>query len=330
MKVVTPDSPQTAKRPQDSLRVALAQIAPVWLDRKATLEKVVAQVQAAAVEGCGLVALGEALVPGYPFWIERTDGARFDDIKQKTLYAHYLDQGVVIERGDLDAVCAAARAGGIAVYMGCMERAPDRSGHSLYCSLVYIDATGEIRSVHRKLQPTYEERLAWAPGDGHGLRVHELPPFKVGGLNCYENWMPLSRTALYAQGEDLHIAVWPGGDDLTRDITRFIAKENRSYVLSVSGIMRPEDFPADTPSLEEILSDGEAILANGGSCIAGPDGEWLIPPVTDSEALLVADIDHCRVRGERQNFDPTGHYSRPDVTSLTVNRKRQGLASFED
>ncbi len=330
MNIVTPDNPQTPARAQDSLKVALAQIAPVWLDREATLRKVVAQIRAAAAEGCGLVAFSEALVPGYPFWIERTDGARFNDAKQKTLYARYLDQGVVIERGDLDAVCAAAKEGNIAVYVGCMERAADRSGHSLYCSLVYIDATGEIRSVHRKLQPTYEERLAWAPGDGHGLRVHDLPPFKVGGLNCYENWMPLSRTALYAQGEDLHIAVWPGGDDLTRDITRFVAKESRSYVLSISGLMRPEDFPADTPSLEEILSDGEPLLANGGSCISAPDGEWLIPPVTGCEALLVAELDHCKVREERQNFDPTGHYSRPDVTNLVVNRSRQALARFED
>lgn len=330
MKLITPVQAQRPVRPQDSLRVALAQIAPVWLHRAATLQKVVAQVQAAAEQDCQLVTFGEALVPGYPFWIERTDGARFNSAKQKTLYAHYLDQGVVIERGDLNAVRAVAKDKGIAVYLGCMERAADRSGHSLYCSLVYIDAQGEIRSVHRKLQPTYEERLAWAPGDGHGLRVHDLPPFKVGGLNCYENWMPLSRAALYAQGEDLHVAVWPGGYHNTHDLTRFLAKESRSYILSVSGLMRPEDFPADTPSLEEILEGGDPFFANGGSCIAGPDGEWLIEPVVECEALLVAEIDHCRVREERQNFDPAGHYSRPDVTSLIVNRKRQGLASFHD
>ena len=330
MNIVSAGQIQRPVRPQDSLRVALAQIAPVWLDREATLEKVVAQVQAAAAEGCGLVAFGEALVPGYPFWIERTDGARFNDTKQKTLYAHYLDQGVVIERGDLNAVCTAAKQGGIAVYLGCMERAADRSGHSLYCSLVYIDAQGKICSVHRKLQPTYEERLAWAPGDGHGLRVHDLAPFKVGGLNCYENWMPLSRAALYAQGEDLHVAVWPGGFHNTHDLTRFLAKESRSYVLSVSGLMRPQDFPESTPSLKEILEGGDTFFANGGSCMAGPDGEWLIEPVVDCEALLVAEVDHCRVREERQNFDPAGHYSRPDVTSLLVNRKRQSLASFED
>ncbi|WP_282604481.1 carbon-nitrogen hydrolase family protein [Pelagibius sp. Alg239-R121] len=330
MKIVTPAHDLRPARPQDSLRVALAQIAPVWLDRAGTLEKVVAQVLAAAEQDCRLVVFGEALVPGYPFWIERTDGARFNDAKQKALYAHYLDQGVVIERGDLDGVCAAAKDKGISVYLGCMERASDRSGHSLYCSLVYIDSQGEIRSVHRKLQPTYEERLAWAPGDGHGLRVHDLPPFKVGGLNCFENWMPLSRAALYAQGEDLHVAVWPGGLHNTEDLTRFLAKESRSYILSVSGLMRPEDFPAATPSLEEILEGGETFFANGGSCIAGPDGEWLIKPVVDREALLVAEIDHCRVREERQNFDPAGHYSRPDVTSLVVNRKRQGLASFQD
>ncbi len=125
---------------------------------------------------------------------------------QKRLYAHYAEQSVVIERGDLDPLRRECRQHGIAAYVGTMERASDRGGHSLYCSLVYIDAEGEIGSVHRKLMPTYEERLVWAPGDGHGLRTHQLGAFTVGGLNCWENWLPLVRASLYGQGEDLHVA----------------------------------------------------------------------------------------------------------------------------
>ena len=262
-------------------------------------------------------------MPGYPFWIERTDGARFNSPVQKEIHAHYMDQAVQIEAGHLDMVCQTAVQHQIAVVLGCIERPPDRGGHSLYCSLVYIDPQGIIQSVHRKLMPTYEERLTWAIGDGHGLRVHPLGAFTVGGLNCWENWMPLARTALYAQGEDLHVAIWPGGSHNTSQITRFIAQEARSYVLSASGLMRKADFPTDTPHLEKIMANSEDVLANGGSCLAAPDGEWVIEPVGNEETLLIATIDHSQVRAERQNFDPVGHYSRPDVLQLMVNRNRQ-------
>ena len=316
--------------PTDSLTVGLAQIAPVWLDRARTLEKMLAQVAAAGEAGCALVAFGEALLPGYPFWLERTNGAVFNSPMQKEIHAHYLDQAVQIEAGHLDALCDAARAHNIAVIAGCIERPADRGGHSLYASLVYIAADGAIQSVHRKLMPTYEERLAWSPGDGHGLRVHRLGAFTVGGLNCWENWMPLARAALYGQGEDLHVAIWPGSLRNTQEITRFIAVEARSYVLSVSALMRRGDFPAGTPHLDAILAGSEEVLADGGSCIAAPDGTWLVEPVVGEERLIVATIDHRRVREERQNFDPAGHYARPDVTQLIVNRQRQSTVSLRD
>ncbi|WP_300545492.1 carbon-nitrogen hydrolase family protein [Maricaulis sp.] len=312
---------------RDALTVALAQIAPVWLRREESLAKIADVIATAAGRGAQLVVFGEALVPGYPFWIERTGGARFNDARQKAFYARYVDQAVIVER-DLPPICELARRHAIAVYLGIVERAPDRSGTSLYCSLVHIGACGRVLSVHRKLQPTYEERLAWAPGDGQGLVVHDLGPFRVGGLNCYENWMPLSRSALYAQGEDLHVSVWPGGLHNTRALPGFIAQELRGYVIACSGLMRPQDFPAGTPLLDEILAGGESFLANGGSCIARPDGNLLVEPVLDCEALILAHLDHADVRAERQNFDVAGHYSRPDVTRLTVNRDRQAIAGF--
>ncbi|UAJ10987.1 carbon-nitrogen hydrolase family protein [Polymorphobacter megasporae] len=319
-----------ATAPKDRLCVGIGQIAPVWFDRAATLAKTFEVAQQAAAAGCRLVCFGEALVPGYPFWLEHSEGARFDDPHQKDLFSRYLEQSVVIERGDLEPLQKVARSAGMAIYLGVVEAAPDRGSHSLYCTLVYIDPEGHVASAHRKLQPTYEERLVWAAGDGQGLRVHPLPPFRVGGLNCYENWMPLPRAALYAQGEDLHVAVWPGGDHNTVDITRFIARESRSYVISASSVMAPEHIPNDFPAGDAMRRSGRTSFANGGSAIAGPDGGFVVPPQIGREVLIIAGLDHAIVRRERQNFDVAGHYSRPDVTRLTVDRTRQSTVVFKD
>ncbi|MBT8083224.1 MAG: carbon-nitrogen hydrolase family protein [Gammaproteobacteria bacterium] len=312
------------------LTIGLAQMAPCWLDRDATLAKLVTSIDDAARRGCDLVIFGEALVPGYPFWVERTDGARFESELQKALFAHYVRQGVCIEDGDLEPVTAAAARHGITVYLGIMERAADRGGHSLYCSMVYVDAGGTVGSVHRKLMPTHEERLVWAIGDGNGLRTHRLGAFTVGGLNCWENWLPLPRAALYAQGEDLHVAIWPGNRRNTEDITRFIARESRSYVVSVSGLMRKSDIDPSLPHAELLIEAADEVMADGGSCVAGPDGEWVLEPVVGEETLEVVEIDHTRVLEERHSLDAVGHYSRPDVVHLNVNRKRQTTAEFDD
>jgi len=311
-----------------TLNIAFAQISPVWLNKQATIDKVITAIESAAKLDAQLVAFGEALLPGYPFWLELTGGAKFNSSVQKEIHAHYLRNAISVEDGGLESIRESCKNASIATYLGTIERAPDRGGKSLYCSMVYINQQGEIGSVHRKLMPTYEERLTWSPGDGHGLRVHSLGAFTVGGLNCWENWMPLARTSLYAQGEDLHIAIWPGGEHNTHDITRFIAKESRSYVMSASAIMRPEDFPSDTPHLDKILQNPRYFYANGASCIAAPDGSWVVEPVIGEEAIRVATIDHNRVLEERQNFDPCGHYSRPDVTQLTVNRERQSTTKL--
>lgn len=313
-----------SKTAAPSLRIALAQIAPVWLDRAATTDKIVAAIDDAAAQGAGLVAFGEALLPGYPFWVEHTDGARFESALQKALYAHYCEQAVVPERGDLDAIRDAARRGGLWVVLGTIERALDRGGHSLYCSLVLIDSDGALRNVHRKLMPTYEERLVWAPGDGAGLRTFPVGPFNVGALNCWENWMPLPRAALSAQGEDLHIAIWPGSRRNTEDITRFIAREGRSYAVSVGAPLRREDIPDSHPHAALLRERLPEVCADGGSAVAGPDGQWLLEPQT-GEGVFCVDLDPAAVYRERQNFDPVGHYSRPDVLSLRLDRRRRSV-----
>ncbi len=315
---------------KNHLRLALAQISPVWLDQKGTIAKVKETIHIAAENNSELLIFGEGFLPGYPFWLAYTDGASWDLKINKEIHAHYMHNAIQVENGDLDEICDLAREHKLAIYLGIIERAPDRGGHSLYCSLVFISNDGIVKSVHRKLQPTYDERLTWAQGDGHGLKTHKLKQFTVGGLNCWENWMPLVRAAMYGLGENLHVAVWPGNDHNTKDITRFIARESRSFVVSVSSFMNKNDFPDNLPHIEHLLSRTPEIMANGGSCIAGPDGEWILAPVVGKEEVIFQTIDFNAVFEERQNFDPAGHYSRPDVTKLVVNRQRQSTIEVED
>jgi nitrilase len=312
------------------LKVALAQISPIWLNKKRTIQKIENTIIDASKEKAELIVYGEALLPGYPFWIGLTNGAEWNSSVQKEIHAHYVQNSITIEKGELDTICNLAKEHHISIYLGIIERAQNRGGHSIYASLVYINQEGEIKSVHRKLQPTYDERLTWAPGDGYGLQVHSLKNFAVGGLNCWENWMPLPRAALYGQGENLHVAVWPGSDHNTKDITRFIARESRSFVISVSSLMNKSDFPTDTPHFDKIIKNAPETLVNGGSCIAGPDGEWILKPLINKEGLFYETLDFSRVLQERQNFDVAGHYSRPDVTKLHVNRDRQSTVVFEN
>ena len=315
---------------REILRVGIAQLPPVWLDKAATLELILNTMEKAAAEGAELLVFGEAFWPGYPFWLAYLDGAAWELPENKELHAHYLRNAVVPQEGDLDTVVQRSSELGVSVYLGMVERAKDRGGHSLYCSLAYISSEEGVLSIHRKLQPTYDERLAWAPGDGNGLQVHPLKSFSLGGLNCWENWMPLVRASLYGQGENVHIAVWPGSDYNTSDITRFVARESRSYVISASSLLKRDAIPEQTPHLGKLLERVPETLANGGSCIAAPDGSWLLEPQVGSEGIFVQELSLDNIYEARQNFDPSGHYSRPDVTRLILNSDRQSVLRIDD
>jgi len=312
------------------VRIAAAQARPVWLDPTATTKKVVAWLEDAAAQQVDLVAFGESFLSGYPVWLELTGGARFDDPTQKQAYAAYLDAAVVMDGPEISAVVEAVRDLGIFAYLGVTERGTGPARGTVFCTLVAIDPSGGVVSAHRKLMPTYEERLVWGIGDGHGLRTHQVGAARVGGLNCWENWMPQARHALYAGGEDLHVSVWPGNLRDTADITRFVALEGRVWSLAACGLMSLDDVPGDFPLRAALEESGRQDYCTGGSAVAAPDGSWVVGPVTGVERLVVADIDLGVVRAERQNFDPTGHYSRPDVFDVTVDRRRRAAAHFLD
>lgn len=313
-----------------TLRVAAAQARPVWLDPAATAAEAVRWIEDAARDGVDLLAFPEIFLSGYPFWLEHTGGARFDDPLQKKAYAAYLDAAVDTAGPELRAITEAARDLGVFVYVGAAERARDHARGTVFCTLVAIDPGAGVVSTHRKLMPTYEERLVWGIGDGNGLRVHEVAGTRVGGLSCWENWMPQARHAMYAQGEEIHVSVWPGSPRNTVDIARFIAMEGRVFSLAANGLVSMADVPAGFPLYDELLALGIADFCTGGSALAAPDGTWVVEPVVGEERLVVADVDLARVREERQNFDPAGHYGRPDVFDVRVDRTRRVASTFSE
>ena len=296
------------------MRVAAAQLAPAYLDRQATLRIVVDTVARAGADGIDLLAFPETFVPGYPSWTDFTHASYFDHPDQKAAYARYVENAVDIARGDLDEVQQAARDAGTFVYLGVAERGPSTT--SVYCSLVAIHPDRGIVGVHRKLKPTYGERLVWSDGDGAGLVVHDFRGIRLSGLNCWENWMPLARAAMYAQGPDVHVATWPGSPAVAHDVSRFVALEGRMFVVSAGAVLRAEHLPADWALRDEMLAAHHA-YASGGSIVVAPDGTVRAEADKGSETLLVAEIDPAEVRAARHNFDPAGHYSRPDVLHLT-------------
>jgi nitrilase len=288
------------------IRIAAAQTAPVFLDPARTTERILAWVGRAADQGVQVLAFGETFLPGYPIWVSHMGGAAFDEPRHKAAYRAYVEAAVAVDGPELAAVEAACRDRGVFVVLGVVERDPTSS--SVFATAVPIHPETGILTPHRKLVPTYEERLVWAPGDERGLASHRLGTLRISALNCWENWMPRARARIYDSGTDLHVAIWPGSPALTRDITRFVALESRAYVLSAGAILRREDIPAGAPFAAELP---DAALRSGGSCIAAPDGTWLAEPLADAEALVIADIDPGRVIEERLTFDPSGHYRPP-------------------
>lgn len=308
------------------MRVAAIQAAPVFLDPSATTAKMIGLMEEAAANGAELCAFPEAFLSGYPIWLGTTAATGWGDPGQQAAYAAFLESAVRADGEEFAAIAEAGRRLGLFAYVGFNERSA--SGGSVYCSLAAVHPERGVVSVHRKLAATFHERLIWAPGDGQGLQVHEWHGCRVGGLNCWENWMPLARHTLYAQGEEVRVAAWPGTSFLTPDLTRFVALEGRVYVLSAGGVLRSRDVPDSFPLKGEIFAERDPVL-DGGTMIVGPDGVPLVGPLSGEETIAYADLDIRAVRRERQTFDPAGHYFRPDVFDVKVDRRRLEAVNTE-
>ena len=312
----------------NAITVAAAQLGGPWLKPAARLTRVVEAAHVAAASGATLVAYPETYLSGYPFWPSRTQGALFDHPDQKDCYAYYLDAAIEVGGPEHREMETAAADLNITMIVGITERGRGLGRGTAWCTLLTIDPRHGLVGHHRKLVPTYDERLVWGQGDGAGLITHPVGRAVVGSLNCWENWMPQARMALYAQGETVHVAAWPGSSKLTSDITRFVAAEGRVYGIAASGLITADSIPSDFPLADQLREASDTVVFDGGSGIAGPDGRWVIPPVVGEEGVIVAELDLDRVFQERLNFDPTGHYTRPDVFRTVVNRARNEAVTF--
>lgn len=311
------------------MRIGAAQLRPAWLNKKKTTQKIVAAIEEAGRTGIELLAFSEAFLAGYPFWICRTNGADFDDPLQKRAFSQFLDAAVEVPSDEIEEIEAAARDNKVSVYLGINERGRESARGSIYCSLLAIHAEKGLLGVHRKLVPTFDERLCWAHGDAHGLRVHQFGEFRVGGLNCWENWMPLSRFALYAGGEDVHVSVWPGNAAVSNNATQLIALEGRVWSLSATGLLSLSDVPSDFALFDTLRESGVDEIFTGGTQIVDPRGQVVAAAPPGQEAIIWFDADLDTVRQERRNLDPSGHYNRPDIFHVSVDRsRRQAIHDF--
>jgi len=297
------------------MRVAAVQATPVFLDRDATINRACDLIAEAGRNGARLAVFPESFVPVYPDWVWSVPAGEEGEFGE--LYADLLEQAVTIPSAATDRVCQAARAAGVTVVLGVTERNAEASNASLYDTLLYISAEGELLGKHRKLVPTGGERLVWAPGDGSTLGVYETPFGRLGGLICWENYMPLARYVLYAWGVQVYVAAtWDRGEPWVSTL-RHIAKESRAYVIGCCMPLRLTDIP-DSYAFKVRYAAGTDWINGGDSTIVDPDGTLLAGPLHEQEGILYAELNPRRLASPKWMLDVAGHYARPDVFELTV------------
>jgi nitrilase len=297
------------------MRVAIAQSAPVFLDKQASLGKALALVRQAAKRDARLVVFGESWLPGYPAWLDVCPGAAlWENASAKQVFAKFRNDSITVPGNEVDALCEAARDLEIAIVIGASERVDAGPGNgTLYNSLLTISEDGQLRNHHRKLVPTYTERLVWGNGDGRGLDAVPTSVGRVGGLICWEHWMPLARMAMHNSGEQIHVAVWPTVHELHQLASRHYAFEGRCFVLAVGLMMSADDLPRELCEGAASRLGDRQWIESGGSAVIGPDSNYIVPPVFDREELIVADLDLTHIDWESMTLDVSGHYARPDV-----------------
>ncbi|MDX6491651.1 MAG: nitrilase [Gaiellaceae bacterium] len=300
---------------REPVTVACAQLEPVILDRDATIEKLAAAAGEIAARGARLAVFPEAFIPAYPSSIWARALAGWAEEGAKEAFVLLAREAVEIPGPAERRLGEIAREHELWLVTGVTERDPARPG-TLYNSLLYHSPEGELALKHRKLVPTNHERLVWGPGDGGGLRALDTPIGRLGGLICWENYMPLARFALYESGVELYIASTADDGDAWQSTLVHIARESRAFVISASHFQRASAYPDDFP-LRKLL-EGHDVIGRGGSAILAPDGSYLAGPLYDEEGVLYAELDPARLDAERQRFDAAGHYHRPDVLRLDV------------
>ena len=297
-----------------TLTVAAVQAAYVLMNRTATLDKVETLMSQSAVRAADLIVFPEAFVPGTPIWIDSRpiwDG-------DEQWFAMLSEQAVVVPSETTERLGAMAREAGAYLVMGVQEREP--TGSTIYNTLLYFDPDGHLLGKHRKLMPTGSERTVWGMGDGSTLETYATPFGRIGGLICWENYMPLARFYLYSQGVDVWVAPTLAPGDGWVATMRHIAREGRCYVIGVNPCLRVDQIPADFPGREQVwpADSGDEWVEPGNTVIVAPNGEILAGPARHEETVLVAELDLTAVRSARRQFDPVGHYHRPDVFRLAV------------
>ncbi|MEX2535552.1 MAG: carbon-nitrogen hydrolase family protein [Trueperaceae bacterium] len=304
----------------ENFKVAAVQAAPVFMDRDATVEKACELMREAAANGAKLVVFPETFIPTYPFWVWAVPAKENRLLSE--LYAELLDQAVTIPGPAISRLAEGARKAGIHAVVGLNERNSEASGASLYNTLLYLGPDGRILGKHRKLVPTAPERMVWAQGQGEYLEVFDTPLGKLSGLICWENYMPLARYALYAWGVQLYAApTWDHGEPWLSTL-RHVAKEGRMYVIGCCSAIRRADVP-DTYEFKKYYPEGSDWINKGDSAIVDPDGKFIGGPLNSEEGIVYADVNPSQFRGPKWKLDVAGHYSRPDVFRLIVNRSSQ-------
>ncbi|MHA1126551.1 MAG: carbon-nitrogen hydrolase family protein [Candidatus Heimdallarchaeota archaeon] len=304
---------------EKSVKIAVVQDSSVIMDKEGCLAKVSKLTKEAAQKGAKLVLFPEAFIPAYPRGLSfgtvvgsRTDGGKLD-------FARYFENSIVIPGPDMDRLSSIAKENNLYLIIGVIER--DKTGSTLYCSILYFDPKGEFLGKHRKLKPTGAERLIWGEGDGSTLTVINTPFGRIGGLICWENYMPLARVAMYDQGLDIYVAPTADARDKWQTTMKFIALESRCFVLSCNQFVTKDMYPKDLACYDD-LKDQPEIMSKGGSAIYGPDGNLLAGPLVEKAGILYADLDLSVIPKNRYEFDVVGHYARPDVFRLLVNKER--------
>jgi predicted amidohydrolase len=292
--------------------VVQAEVAP---DLASALARTAEGVRDARAAGATLVVFPETWIPGYPAWLDVCrDAALWDHGPAKAVFGRMAAESVTVPGPAFDALAAIARDAEVTLVVGVSERVERGAGRgTLYNTLLTLGPDGRLLNHHRKLVPTYTERLVWGSGDADGLRAVDTPAGRVGGLVCWEHWMPLGRQALHESGEDIHVAVWPTAHEMHQVASRHYAFEGRCFVLAAGALMRASALPPELEPHPERVTSPEQWVLRGGSAIIGPDGRYVVEPVYDVPRVLVAELELGRIREESMTLDVTGHYHRPEL-----------------